>query len=316
MQLAVTLSPKLALREVLLDDIIGNGAETPFRVRGEANIMKAARAIIGDMKNLPARRHQLYRPPRQPRGFGHQCRLHLGRGFLPEPAADIFGFHDNPFGRKIERLGKRRLDRVDILAAFIDRQLLLGPIRDGAEQLHGIMVLGGRLIGTLDDGGGIAEGRIHIARIEAFIGNALRAGAVHQWDERGFFINSRYGFGAFNRGLDRLRNHQRNRLPEKSDFRAKGREIADGKHAHHTGDFGCGRGIDFGDPALGNRGRHQHCVEHATQFHVGAILRPAKHLVTRIDTRDLREDFRRHQALLSAAMSSAAASVRVPSSIL
>ena len=120
--------------------------------------------------------------------------------------------------RDAEQSGDPPLGHGETLSRRIDGQRIAIPCRHDGVRLHGIVVLGGRLIGRVDALRRRRQTCLHIAaphfggiadadgsRHEAFAGIETDAGWQH-------FVSWRQQCGAFRRSLERLGDHHGNRL--------------------------------------------------------------------------------------------------------
>src|SRR5208283_4527953 len=110
------------------------------------------------------------------------------------------------------------LGHSEALTRRIDGQRVAVPRRHDRMGLHGIVVLGGRLVGRIDPDRRRRESRLHIAplyssRIADADGGRDKALTVIETDTgRQHFISRRQEHPSFRRSLQRLGDHRRDRL--------------------------------------------------------------------------------------------------------
>ena len=187
-------------------------------VGADAKPLAGGRAMADRAVHLFAAQHELDRPADQ--SSRHDAEdLRPGDQALGAEAAAEEGAADmNLLRGDAEQSRDPPLGHGEALARRIDRQRVAVPRRHDGVRLHGVVVLGGRLVGRIDALRCRRETRLDIAaphfgriadadggRHEAFAGIETDAGGLR-------FVARRQQRCAFRRGLQRLGDHHRDRL--------------------------------------------------------------------------------------------------------
>ncbi len=147
----------------------------------ELDLMPGLGAVGRDGETLIAGRDQLDRAAQAPRNAGDDGRAWRHRALRAEAAADI-GIDDaNLAGIDTELVGYAVFQTVNVLARLVDDQAVAIPHTTGGEQLHRIMVLRRRLIGSdqlhlglLECAGKVTDLGIFLESAELSLGAARR----------------------------------------------------------------------------------------------------------------------------------------------
>ena len=192
--------------------------QPPIGIDADLKPLPGGRAMADRPVHLLAAQHQLDRPADQP---GGQDAEHLRPGdhaLRSEAAAEKRTANLDLVGRDAEQPRDPALRHRQALARRIDRQGIALPGRHDGVRLHGIVVLGRRLIGRIDARRGDRKACLDIA---AAHGRGI-ADANRLWDETlaaiktysgGLrFIVRRQQRGALGGRLEGLGDHHRDRL--------------------------------------------------------------------------------------------------------
>ena len=253
--------------------------DMPFGVGADADPLHRVGTVGGNVEDLLPGEGDLHRPAgltRADRGQDGVC-IHPQLG--AEAAADIAADDADISERQPEGPGDRLLRLVEHLVGGEDREPVALPHRDGGMRLHHRVALQRRGVGHVEPYRGGAEGADEIAicgvgRALRLLGHFREAGIGGQRVFPGLpVVLHAHPVGRRARLLEGLGDHQRDRLAVMPHFRAGKhgaglamvaaalwRRVPPGQHLDHAGQGFGGGGVDGGDPAAADRGRHDETI--------------------------------------------------------
>ena len=326
----VIVGAELTASGRLVIDIVSDRADPARGVRAELDPVPAFRAEGRVVEHLAARHDHFHGATEQHRGARDQRGLALDRALLAKSTADLRALDHDLLGIEPQVAHEHALDEVRALRPLVHGEHAALPVRGGRQQFHRIVVLRRAYILGLVAHRRTCHFRDGIARYDVLGAFVSDAGRIDDRSKFDAFINRADRLGAFDRGFDRLRYDQRDRLTPIGDVgddhrwrrscprnrRRRRWEVGRGQNAHHPRN--AHRRVDRhgGDPSLGDRGGNLHRVEHVADREVGAVFRRAQHFFAGIDTGAIWEKGVAQAGILPAAIMRASATVRAPSSIL
>ena len=270
--------------------------DAAFAIGADAQCLPGAAAMADRAVHLGTGQRELDRPVEHARGEDGEDLRAVEDRLGAKAAAEERRADDDVFRRNAEISGVGRATHRQRLAGHVERDVIAVPSGDDGVRLHGIVVLRRRDIVGLHDVGGVRQPRLDITesgpwrRADAHTLRRVALAILETGQGRLSFILRVEERCSFRRRLQRLADHQRDRLVDVADrvvlqhldAKAEGRHllvrimrqrrtVRRRDDLDHAGMGLGGRDIQRGDAAPCDTASDRHRVEKAFRIVVGRI---------------------------------------------